>query len=183
MDGIAGGALHHLRPDLNVPPAAELPCSLAVGALLDRDLVRWRAGPAAVRTALATSSTAARIAARTAARTAIAVTAATVPAGANPSIAVRPAEQRRDQLVIGEPLPVLLGRELVHGPQEVVRLGRELDRDRLAMEAWLRRIRRQIAGLVPGDHRLHLAEALAARRLEPRRFGLGHRDPRQLARG
>ncbi len=32
MDGIAGGALRHLRPNLDVPAAAELPCPLAVGA-------------------------------------------------------------------------------------------------------------------------------------------------------
>jgi hypothetical protein len=40
MYGIAGSALCDLRADFNVPPAAELPRPLAVGALLDCDLVR-----------------------------------------------------------------------------------------------------------------------------------------------
>ena len=39
----------------------------------------------------------------------------------------------------------------------------------------------QVAGPVAGDHRLDLAQALAARRFEPGRLGAGNGDSRQLA--
>jgi hypothetical protein len=149
VNGIAGGALGHGRVDLEVPASAVLPRALAVGALLDRDLVGRSAAALA----------------------------------AFLSAAVRPAEHRWDQLVVGQPLPVLLGRERVHLAPDVVALGRDLERDRLAMESRLGLVGGQVTGPVAGDQRLDLAQALATRRFEPGVLGLWCGNSRELAHG
>jgi len=76
---------------------------------------------------------------------------------------------------------MLLGSERVHAAPQIIGLRRDLDRDRLAVETRLGRIGRQVTGLVAGDHRFDLAEALAARRFEPVRLGLWNSHPGQLA--
>ncbi|HWO24358.1 MAG TPA: hypothetical protein VNO30_36690 [Kofleriaceae bacterium] len=97
------------------------------------------------------------------------------------TVAVCPAKQGRDQLVIREPLAVLLGSERVQLAPEIVRLGRDLERERLAVQTRLGLVGGQVPGPVPGHHRLDLTQALAPRRLEPHGFSIGHGHARQLA--
>jgi hypothetical protein len=106
---------------------------------------------------------------------ALAITAAAA------TLAVRPAEYRGDQLVIGESLAVLLGGEGVHLAPDVICLGRDLERERLAVEARLGLVGGKVTRAVARDQRLDLAQTLATRCSEPGIFGIRHGNSRELA--
>ncbi len=92
-------------------------------------------------------------------------------------------EQRIEECLVVEPATVAA---FEHGLRlTIARVGRLIDFEaqHAIDEHRIRRVGRQVAGLVAADELLDLLHALVLRRVDPLRFGLGRHDARQLAHG